>query len=126
MAAAPLLLATCLQALAPVASGTVPVRGDFAAAPCGGERADALRYEAGSGMLRAVRDIAEGETIAAPPLSLLPDVRPGDTLYLVARAGAATVEREVVATQPGRRGRTIFVRTADGRVVSALLPEEGR
>jgi hypothetical protein len=126
MAAAPLLAAACLQALAPIASGAVPVRGDFAAAPCGETGAPALRYDASGGTLRAARDIAEGETIAAPPLSLLPDVRPGDTLFLVARAGTATVEREVTATQPGRRGRTIFVRTADGRLVAALLAEEGR
>jgi flagella basal body P-ring formation protein FlgA len=71
--------------------------------------------------MRAIRDIAEGETIVAPPASFLPDVRPGDTLFLVARVGTATVERQVTAVQPGRRGATIFVRTPDGHLVSAPL-----
>lgn len=112
---------TCLVALAPVPAGTAPVRGDFAAAPCLAESRAALRYEPGSRETRAVRDIAEGETIAAPPASFLPDVRAGDTLFLVARVGTATVERPVTAAQPGRRGGTIFVRTPEGHLVSAPM-----
>jgi len=30
----------------------------------------------------------------------------------------------VTAAQPGRRGRSLFVRTPDGRTVRAHLPEE--
>ena len=55
---------------------------------------------------------------------MLPDVRPGDTLYLIARVGTATVERAVTAAQPGRRGRALFVRTARRPHVRAHLPEE--
>lgn len=123
MPAAPLL---CLQAIAAISAGTVPVRGDFAEAQCAGERARALRYEPRIGAARAIRDIAAGETIAAIPASMLPDVRPGDTLYLVARVGTATVERAVTAAQPGRRGQALFVRMPDGRIVRAHLPEEPR
>ena len=113
--------ATCLTALAAIPAGSAPVRGDFAAAPCTAESQAALRYEPGSRVTRATRDIAEGETIVAPPASLLPDVRVGDTLFLVARVGTATVERPVVAAQAGRRGGTIFVRTPDGHLVSAPM-----
>lgn len=113
--------ATCLIALAAIPAGAVPVRGDFASAPCTAQSEAALRYEPGSRATRAVRDIAEGETIAAPPVSFLPDVRAGDTLFLVARVGTATVERQVIAAQPGRRGGAIFVRTPDGHLVSAPL-----
>lgn len=113
--------AVCLAALAAIPAGAAPVRGDFAAAPCAGESRTALRYDAASRALRAERDIAEGETIAAPPASLLPDVRAGDTLFLRARVGTAMVEREVTAAQPGHRGATIFVRTPDGHLVSAPL-----
>jgi hypothetical protein len=112
---------TCLIALAAIPAGAAPVRGDFAAAPCAAESSIALRYAPGSRAMRAVRDIAEGETIAAPPTSFLPDVRAGDTLFLVARVGTATVERQVVAAQPGRRGAVIFVRTPEGHVVSAPM-----
>lgn len=116
--------ALCLQAVAAIAAGTVPARGDFAEAPCAGDAAPALRWEQPIRAARAIRDIAAGETIPAVPASMLPDVRPGDTLYLLARVGTATVERAVTATQPGRRGQALFVRTADGRIVRARLPEE--
>jgi hypothetical protein len=118
--------ATCLMALAAVPAGATPVRGDFAAAPCTGESEAALRYEPGRRVVRAVRDIAEGETIAAPPASFLPDVRAGDTLFLVARVGTATVERQVVAAQPGRWGGTIFVRTPDWHLISAPMTRADR
>ena len=116
----------CLQAIAAMPAGTVPVRADFAEAPCAAEAAPALRYDPRLRAARAVRDIAAGETIAAVPASILPDVRPGDTLWLVAQVGTATVERTVTAAQPGRRGGALFVRTADGRIVRARLPEETR
>jgi flagella basal body P-ring formation protein FlgA len=116
----------CVRAEAAIAAGAVPVRADFAAAPCAGAARPALRYDPWIGAARAMRDIAAGEIIAAPPAALLADVRPGDTLNLVAHVGTATVEREVIATQAGRNGQAIFVRTADGRVVSARLPEAGR
>lgn len=121
-----MLAAACLAALAPLAAGTLPVRADFREAPCGAGTARALRYDAARRALVAARDIAAGEVIAAPPLSLLSDVRPGDRLLLVARAGTATVEREVIAAQPGRRGRAVFVRTTDGRLIAAPFAEEGR
>lgn len=121
-----MLAAACLAVLAPLAAGAQPVRGDFAEAPCPGAPARALRYDARQRTLRTVRGLAAGEVIAAPPASVLPDVRPGAPLLLVARVGTATVEREVTAAQPGRRGRDIFVRTADGRLIAAPYAEAGR
>jgi hypothetical protein len=116
----------CLQAIAAIPAGTVPVRGDFVAAPCAGEVARALGYEPRIATARAIRDIAAGETIAAVPPSMLPDVRPGETLYLIARVGTATVERAVTAAQPGRRGQALFVRLPDGRIVRARFPEDAQ
>ncbi|HEV2818505.1 MAG TPA: flagellar basal body L-ring protein FlgH [Allosphingosinicella sp.] len=114
----------CLAALAAIPAGATPVRTDFAAAPCSAEVRPALRYEPATGAVRAVRDIAAGETIAAPPASALPDVRAGAPLYLVARAGTALVERAVTAAQPGRAGQPIFVRTPEGRVFAAALSDD--
>lgn len=116
----------CLQALAAIPAGTVAVRGDFVAAPCAGEAARALGYESRIAAARAIRDIAAGETIAAVPPSMLPDVRPGETLYLIARVGTATVERAVTAAQPGRHGQALFVRMSDGRIVRARFAEDAR
>jgi flagella basal body P-ring formation protein FlgA len=122
-----MLAALCLVALAPIPADALPIRADFAEAPCGGEATGALRYDARRRVLAAARDIATGETIAAPSPSLLPDVRRGDPLTLVARVGTAIVERQVTAAQPGWRGRGIFVRTPDGRLVAApLIGEPGQ
>lgn len=122
-----MLAAACLAAVAPIPTGTLPVRADFREAPCAGETERALRYDAARRALAAIRDIAADEVIAAPPASLLPDVRTGDALTLVAHVGTATVERQVTAAQPGRHGRSIFVRTSDGRLIAApFAGEDGR
>jgi flagella basal body P-ring formation protein FlgA len=121
---------SCLQAIAALPAGAVPVRSDFAVAPCEdvreGVRETALRFDSRIGALRATRDIAAGEIVPAGAAAMLPDVRPGDPLYLVARVGTATVERQVAAAQPGRHGRYIFVRTSDGRLVRARIAEDGQ
>jgi flagella basal body P-ring formation protein FlgA len=119
-----MLAALCLVALAPIPAGALPVRADFVEAPCGDAAGRSLRYDATRRALVAARDLAAGETIIAPAPSLLPDVRSGETLTLVARVGTATVERQVVAAQPGWRGRGIFVRTPDGRLIAAPLTGE--
>lgn len=121
-----MLAAACLAAIVPIPAGALAVRADFREAPCAGETPRALRYDAARRALTAARDIAAGEVIAAPPASLLPDVRTGDALTLIAHVGTATVERQVVAAQPGQHGRNIFVRTSDGRVIAAPLAAEGR
>lgn len=113
----------CLQAVAAIAAGAVPARADFGEVACPTDPAGALRYDPRARVMRAIRDIAAGETIAPVPAGMLPDIRPGDPLFLIAHVGTATVEREVTATQPGRRGQPIFVRTADGRVLRAHVAE---
>lgn len=120
MAAAAL---SCLQAVAAIVAGAVPARADFREAACPANAPGMLRYDPRTQAMRTIRDIAAGETIAPVPAGMLPDVRPGDPLFLIAQVGTATVEREVTATQPGRRGQPIFVRTADGRVVRARVAE---
>lgn len=120
MAAAAL---SCLQAVAAIAAGAVPARADFVEAACPADAPGLLRYDPQARAMRALRDIQAGETIAAVPAGALPDVRPGESLFLVAHVGTAIVEREVTATQPGRRGQPIFVRTADGRVLRARVAE---
>jgi hypothetical protein len=120
------MAALCLAALAPITAGALPSRSDFREAPCGDGASPALRYDAARRSLAAMRDIAAGEVVAAPPPSLLPDVAEGAPLTLVARVGTAIVEREVAAAQPGRTGRRIFVRTGDGQLIAAPLVEDAR
>jgi flagella basal body P-ring formation protein FlgA len=124
VSAAPPPEGLCLSAATSIAAGAAVGRSDFAPARCGDSSPRALRYDFASGALTAVRDIAKGETIDAPPDSLLTDIRAGDPLFLRVRVGGVVVEREVLAAQPGRHGGRIFARTADGRLVAAKVAEE--
>lgn len=59
---------------------------------------------------------ATAMTAASPPS---PDVRTGDRLRLRVRVGDVLIEREVEALQAARAGHRVFVRTAEGRVLTA-------
>ena len=61
-------------------------------------------------------------TLAAKPYE--PDINPGDTLTMRVAVGSVVVEREVHALQSGRRGHPVFVRTAEGRVLSAPVADD--
>lgn len=69
------------------------------------------------------------EAKAAPPndrdrtstLAPAPVVAAGDTVTVVVQVGPVTVERETRALQAGWPGRPIFVRTDEGRVLTAMI-----
>jgi flagella basal body P-ring formation protein FlgA len=50
-----------------------------------------------------------------------PSATEGTALVYRTREGPVMVEREVVALQSGRAGRPVFVRTKEGKVLSATL-----
>ncbi len=58
--------------------------------------------------------------VAVAPVS---PISPGDVLTLRVTVGPVTVEREVRALQAGAPGQPVFVRTDDGVVLRALVPE---
>lgn len=49
------------------------------------------------------------------------DVKRGDELTLVSTVGPVRIQRRVIAAQPGRSGRRIFVRDEDGQILSIPL-----
>ena len=114
---------SCVEVIEALPAGSVPVQSDLAPASCREERSGhAFRYDPEIRVLRAARDLIEGELIAAPAIRL-PDVGPGASLTLTARSGPVTVTREVTAMQPASRGQAVFVRTADGRLISVPYGE---
>lgn len=56
----------------------------------------------------------------------MPDVAAGATLQLRSTAGAVSVARQVTALQAGKVGRRMFVRDADGHVLSVQLTTSER
>jgi hypothetical protein len=114
----------CLRALAPIAAQSVPQRTDFEAAACpGGHAADPFRYEAARGVTLTARPIAIGEIVRPFPEFAAAMVRPGDKLELVSAAGGVRIERDVEAMQTARPGQRLFVKAADGQIISVRFEE---
>lgn len=85
---------------------------------------------AGDRRLRYDRHAAAPVTRAAIPAGAylgrlrLPDSSPlaaGEKLLLQTRIGAVSVERSVTTLQPGRPGKRLFVRTAEGKLLASRL-----
>ena len=123
LAALPAQAATCVRATHALAAGAVPSAEDFAAADCGSEHpARAVRYDAAQRSARLSRPVKADEVIAAIPAAMLAGVVPGQTLYVQIRVGPVVVQREVTALQPASPGQRLFVRAADGTVMSVRYP----
>ncbi len=103
--------------------GVVSFR-NVVAAPCAAGALDGLWFDRASGVMRARRALAPGEIVRSPPASALAAIAPGDSLVIEARVGPVRVQRRVEALQPARQGEGLFVRTADGAVVSIPAPTE--
>jgi hypothetical protein len=110
----------CMVAKTSLAVGDIATRSNFTAAACPpeGPSARAFRYSAATGSAYAVRSITAGEQVLSVPSGDLAAVRPGQSLFITARAGPVRVQREVVAVQPAAMGRALFVKAADGKVFS--------
>jgi hypothetical protein len=111
----------CVAAARPILAGEAIAPGDLVPADCAVGRARApLHYRSGEGVVAAA-PIAAGVPLGrlAPPPPH--DVARGAELTLVSRAGPVTISRPVTALQPGRGGRRLFVRDADGAVFAIRL-----
>ena len=123
-ASAPARVAHCLQALAPLAQGAIPRSEQFAIVACPPARADAAFHDdSASHATTLARAIAPGEIVAAYPEYGVDMIHPGQSLRLVVVAGAARIERQVEALQPARPGQRLFVKGADGEILSVRYEE---
>jgi len=115
----------CLRALAPVETNAIPRSDSFesAACPAGNMAMNAFRYDRALDVSRAARAIAASEIVRAYPEFGDHIVLPGQTLRLVAASGPIRVEREVEALQPARPGQRLFVKSADGEILSVVYEE---
>jgi hypothetical protein len=116
----------CMKALRDTPVNAVLGRDDFVAADCAHAPGDQpLGYDRAIGAARALRDIHQGEVIAAAPAAVLAAVRPGQILYVTTRVGPVQVTRAVQAAQ-ATTGGGVFVRTTGGSVFSAPAPRGGQ
>jgi hypothetical protein len=102
-----------------VAAGSLIEQDDIGPTPCAPDQtASRVRYDRSVAALRAVVDLPEGSLLGRVVLPSESRIERGTGLTLVATIGPVRVEREVVAVQDGRAGRSMFVRDADGQVIS--------
>jgi hypothetical protein len=119
--------AACLKALVPLAADAIPASGNFAPADClRGNAGSPFHYDRASGVTRLARSVAPGEIVPRYPDYGIAMVQPGQKLTLVVALGAVRIEREVVAMQPARLGQRLFVRSADGEIMSARYGEDAQ
>jgi flagella basal body P-ring formation protein FlgA len=90
--------------------------------PCEATKVGApVRFDRRASALRASAPLPAGTRLGRLALSAAPDIDKGDELTLRSTVGPVSVERQVVALQPGRSGGRVFVRDAEGQVMSAPL-----
>jgi len=112
-----------MRAMHAMAAGAVPTPKDFAPAACEAVKPAAVtRYDTTLRAARLSRALQPNEVIAAIPAAMMAGVSPGDTLSVQVRVGPVVVEREVEALQPAHPGQKLFVRAADGTVMSVRYP----
>jgi len=110
----------CLAVRAPLAAGTIADTKDFDRSDClPGKLAGAFVYDRVALATRISRNLSAGEIVPSFPEFGENVVLPGQKLKLISAFGAVRIEREVEAVQEARPGQRLFVRSADGQVVSA-------
>ena len=117
----------CLRVVQPLERGQFLSAGDFEPAPCtrdAGILPSAYRSDLKAG--QATRALAKGETFRSLPGLALLQIKPGQSLEVETRVGPVTVQRAVTALQPAAPGQSLFVRTADGAVLSVSVPAQAR
>ena len=120
----------CAATAQPVAQGAALQTADVVTVPCEATEVGApVRFDRRASALRTSAPLPAGTRLGRLTLPAAPDVDKGDELTLLSTVGPVSVERQVVALQAGRSGGRVFVRDAEGQVVSAPLsvqPEAAR
>jgi hypothetical protein len=115
----------CFAAVHDLPVGAPVGAGDLAPVACqsGAKRAP-LRYDRAGGVPVTETAVAAGAYLGHVAPVAEGRVAKGDTLTLHSSAGPVTIERAVVAMQPGRSGGRVFVRDSEGKVFAAPLAVE--
>ena len=115
--------ADCLRLTRAVAKGDALARDGLAPADCA-EQPSRVLYDGQAHLVRAARDMAAGEIIAAVPLQRLALAVRGQSVRIRHRVGAVSVTREGTALVDAAPGRPVTAVTADGKLISGLPQQE--
>lgn len=113
---------SCFSARTDIPAGVYLRAEHVASAPCSaGVPARRLRYDPAAAAAYAQALIPAGSYLGRLRLPEVPPVPAGQSMLLQTRVGPVTIERGVTALQPGRPGRSLFVRTDDGKLLASRL-----
>lgn len=113
---------SCFGASVDLAIGETITASNVVEIECPSERTvAALGYDAASGSPYARGFIPAGTNLGALRLNGVEVVPEGKAMTLRFAAGPIIVERDVASLQPGVPGGRVFVKTEDGKVISARL-----
>lgn len=121
--------AVCVVSRTAIAAGAYLASGDLGSVRCRNDATGGwLEYDAGARSYFARREIPEGTYLGRASANAVPAARKGAEVLYRTGEGPVTVEREVVALQSGRAGQPVFVRTEEGKVLTATVAgaEEAR
>ncbi|MEM9601137.1 MAG: hypothetical protein AAF926_08945 [Pseudomonadota bacterium] len=82
-------------------------------------------YDAQASTYRATSDLAVGTVLPIRSSSILPDFIAGDILSLRSQVGPVEIVRPVTLLRSSWQDRLASVRTSDGQVIRAVLPDRG-
>lgn len=117
--------ANCFASRINIVASTAIRKADLAPAACQrGMLERWLGYDPASRSYFARREIPAGAYLGAIRVTAPAATPAGTPLVFRTSKGPVTVEREVVAIQPGRPRHRIFVRTEDGHVLRSSLAVE--
>lgn len=109
----------CLRVVEPVGAGEFPKSEAFVEAECPAGSIDhAFAYDRMKRVTHAARKLAPGEIVLSYPEFGRQMVRPGERLVLVVVSGPVRIEQTVEALQSAKPGSRLFVKRADGEVIS--------
>lgn len=114
---------TCLRMTADVPQGRYLTGDGVAEATCDAPPKPALQYDARVGLVRAARDLNEGDLILAPPQDAIALIAPDQPIYLQTTVGVVTLQRQVTTVRPVRKDATAIVKAGDGSIIAVAAPE---
>jgi Flagellar basal body P-ring biosynthesis protein len=100
-------------------SGDLVRRADTEPATCGDSALRGLRYDVRRMELRAVQDLAPGDSIGRVWFPQEPVVSIGDRVIVTAQMGHVRLSRAATALQRANQGQSYFVQADDGTIFVA-------
>ncbi len=99
------------------------VKADIAEVDCPTSASDLrLHYRSEDRSYYADTDLDAGGVFSLSFRPVLPDIRRGEAITISTTIGLVRVIRSAIALQPGRVGKSVFVRTQNGQILTAEVP----